>query len=113
MAHFNQRATALALAAALVCPALAHASEVSISLADGVITPQTVEVPADTEVTLKVTNAGATPAEFESKQLHIETIIAPGQSADIALRALPAGSYGFVEEFHENLDTARGTIVAK
>lgn len=113
MAHFKLLAATLASAAALTLPTLADASEVAISLTDGVIAPQTVEIPAETEVTLKVTNTGATPAEFESKQLHIETIIAPGQSADITLRALPAGSYGFVEEFHENLDTARGTIVVK
>lgn len=113
MAHFNRLAVALAVAAALACPATAGTSEIAISLVDGVITPQSIEVPANTEVTLKVTNAGATPAELESKQLHIETIIAPGQTAEVNLRALPAGSYGFVEEFHEDLDTARGKIIVK
>ncbi len=94
-------------------PALAETSALTVTLTDGVVAPQTIELPADTAATLTVVNAGATPAEFESKQLRIETIIAPGQTTTIELQPLPAGSYSFVEEFHENLDTARGTIVAK
>jgi len=105
---------ALALATALASSAAsAAASEVSVTLADGVVTPKVLEVPADTAVTLLVTNTGKTSAEFESKRLHVESIVAPGQTAAIELRPLPAGNYAFVEEFHEDLETARGEIVAK
>ncbi|WGT51865.1 cupredoxin domain-containing protein [Thioclava nitratireducens] len=100
----------------LACaPALAVADETipTITLTDGVVSPQQIYLPADTAVTLTVSNTGKTAAEFESKRLRIEKIIAPGQTETIELRALPAGSYPFVEEFHEDQDTAKGTIVVK
>jgi len=105
---------ALALAAALASSvASAAENEFSVTLADGVVTPKVLEVPAGTAVTLIVSNTGKTSAEFESKRLHIESIVAPGQTSAIELRPLPTGSYPFVEEFHEDLETARGEIVAK
>ncbi|MPQ93267.1 cupredoxin domain-containing protein [Thioclava sp. JE_KL1] len=100
----------------LTCaPALAVADEAvpTITLTDGVIAPQMIDLAADTAVTLTVSNTGKTAAEFESKRLRIEKIIAPGQTETIDLPALPAGNYPFVEEFHEDLDTAKGTIVVK
>jgi heme/copper-type cytochrome/quinol oxidase subunit 2 len=84
-----------------------------ITLTDGVVAPQVLEVPAGTEVTLNVSNTGTTPAEFESKNLHIEQVIAPGASATFTLKGLAAGVYKFVEEFHENEPTGRGVIEAK
>lgn len=93
--------------------ASASAQGADITLKDGVISPQTIEVPAGKSVNLTVSNTGKAAAEFESKRLRIEKIIAPGKTVTIKLQPLPAGSYPFVEEFHENLDTAKGTIVAK
>lgn len=93
--------------------ASAGAQGPEITLKDGVISPQTVEVPAGKSVTLTISNTGKAAAEFESKRLRIEKIVAPGKTVTIKLRPLPAGSYPFVEEFHENLDSAKGTIVAK
>lgn len=84
-----------------------------ITLTDGIVEPSRIELAAGEAVTLNVRNTGATPAEFESKRLRIEQIIAPGQSVTIELQPLPEGSYPFVEEFHETLDTAKGTIVVK
>jgi len=82
-------------------------------MTDGVVSPQQVEIPANQSVSLTLVNAGNTPAEFESKRLKIEQIVAPGTSVEIALQPLPPGTYPFVEEFHEALDTGRGTIVVK
>ena len=106
-------ATALVVLATVATVASAGEKAPVITLTDGVISPQTVEVPAGTATTLTVANAGKAPAEFESKRLHIEQIIAPGTSATIHLPALPAGRYVFVEEFHETLATGRGEIVAR
>lgn len=114
MARFIRHAAVLAAGTAfLAWPALAEAPTLALTLTDGVIAPQSLEIPAQTETVLRVTNAGTAPAELESKALHIETVIAPGQTADVALRALPEGSYAFVEEFHEDLDTARFTLLVK
>lgn len=85
----------------------------TITLTDGVVSPQLVEVKAGQATKLVVVNAGTKPAEFESKRLRIEQIVAPGAKMELTLRALPAGEYPFVEEFHENLDSGRGKIVAK
>lgn len=92
---------------------LADAPALAITMTDGVISPQRLELPAGQPATLTVTNAGKSAAEFESKPLHIEQVIAPGGSATFKLQALPKGSYKFVDEFHENLPSGRGEIVAK
>lgn len=91
----------------------ADAVAVSITLTDGVIAPQNLTIPSGQAIALTVRNAGKSSAEFESKQLHIEQVIAPGGTATIQLRALPAGSYKFVDEFHEDLATGQGEIIAE
>lgn len=93
--------------------ALAGAQGPIVTLNDGVISPQTIEIPTGKAVTLTVSNTGDAAAEFESKRLRIEKIIASGKTMTIKLRPLPTGSYPFVEEFHGNLATAKGTIVVK
>ena len=99
---------------AIIFAGAAFAGEpVAITLKDGVISPQKIEVIAGKPTVLVVTNTGKSAAEFESKRLRIERIVAPGKSIEIKLRALPKGSYPFVEEFHETLETARGEIIAK
>lgn len=97
-------------ALALVSPALAGDAEFAVTLADGLIAPQSIAVPADTPFALTVTNGGTSVAEFESKQLRIEQVIAPGATATLRIQPLPKGSYKFVEEFHEDQPGARGTI---
>lgn len=64
-------------------------------------------------ITLSVTNKGKTPAEFESKRLRAETVIAPGATVTIKLRALPKGSYAFFDEFYPDNAKSRGEIVAQ
>lgn len=108
------RISTFALAATFAAgAALAGPDGLTVTLTDGVVSPQTIEVPAGKATVLTVVNAGKKPAEFESKKLHIEQLVAPGATLTLRLRPLPAGEYPFVEEFHENLDTSRGTIVVK
>ncbi|WP_417809821.1 cupredoxin domain-containing protein [Thioclava sp.] len=113
MTRISRLAPALLMLACTPALAVADQTGPTITLTDGVVVPQTIALPADKAVTLTVYNTGETAAEFESKRLRIEKIIAPGETETIQLRALPAGSYPFVEEFHEDLDTAKGTIVVK
>jgi hypothetical protein len=106
----------VALLGAFVCfaaPAVAEDAEYTITFTDGVVDPQIVDVPAGTAFTLIVKNTGTTPGEFESKSLHIEQIIAPGDLATFQINGLPEGVYKFVEEFHEDQPTGRGVINAK
>ena len=78
---------------------------------DGHFIPDTLEVPAGKKFKIVMKNDGSGPEEFESSDLHREKVAMPGQSVEILLGPLAAGTYGFYGEFHP--DTARGKIVAK
>ena len=92
----------------------AYAAEpLVIEFNDGVVTPQTLTLTAGQETTLVLRNTGATAAEFESKRLKQEKVVAPGAELTLTLPALPAGSYEFVEEFHEDQPGARGVIIVE
>ena len=52
-----------------------------IEFNDGVVTPQRLEVPANRRLVLELVNKGQSPAEFESRELRKEKVLAPG--ADI------------------------------
>ena len=109
------RPTLLALSLVLFTAPLAVRADTApliITFNDGLITPQRLAVPKGQSVTVTVRNTGKTGAEFESKRLHIEKPVGPGAEIKVELRSLPAGEYEFVDEFHENLATAHGVIVA-
>lgn len=100
----------------LVCPGLVRAGEaplVQLEMKDGVLSPQRLEVTAGQAFRLEVRNAGRTPAEFESKALKQERVLAPGVRLVLAIRPLASGRYAFVDEFRERLPTARGEVVAR
>jgi len=100
--------------AMIAAPAAARADEepvFKIEMADGKLTPLRLEVPAGKAFRLEVTNAGSTPAEFESKTLHKEKVIAPKATVVIPVKKLAAGEYDFFDE-HQPKAPA-GTLVAK
>lgn len=86
---------------------------VVIEFKDGVITPQTVEIATGEAAELLIRNSGTSACEFESKVLKKEAVVGPGQEMTVKLPALPAGSYAFVDEFHEHEETAQGVVVVK
>ena len=93
----------------------AHAGDVptfEISIKDHKFNPETIEVPANTEIKLVVTNLDETAEEFESYELNREKIIAGGGGKGVFyLDALKPGSYPFFGDF--NQATAKGTLIAK
>jgi len=103
------------LLALVWAPELASAAEpveVPITIKGHRFEPDKVEVPAGQPLKLVVTNADATPEEFECKVLRIERVILGGQSATFNVRPLNKGqTYKFFGEFHE--DTAQGELIAK
>ncbi|MBI1415840.1 MAG: cupredoxin domain-containing protein [Limimaricola sp.] len=107
---FKSLLVALALAAPAALRAEGDAPLV-IEMTDGVVAPQRLELAAGATVTIVVRNTGTTAAEFESKRLRKEIIVAPGTETQFSLRGLPAGEYDFVDEFHEDMDSAHGVIV--
>jgi plastocyanin len=89
----------------------ADANTFALNLTDKGFEPATLAVPAGQPFKVTVTNQTKKTAEFESKQLHKEKVVAPGKSISVSFTALKAGTYNFVDEYNE--DKAKGTIVAK
>lgn len=101
-------AGALALATA---PARGADPTFQIEFNDGKVTPSLLEVPAKTRFTLELRNVGTTPAEFESRQLRKEKVLAPGATSTMVIRTLDPGEYDFFDDFHPDAPAAK--LVAK
>lgn len=94
--------------------ASAHGQElhtVTLTLRDGKLIPPTLEVPANTRFKIVIRNEGRGPAEFESRSLRKEKVLAPGATSFVVVAPLKPGTYDMFDEFHEK--TATGTVVAK
>jgi plastocyanin len=102
--------TSLLLVAA---PVLAAADAFTLTIENHAFVPKEIKVPAGQKLRLLVVNKDATPAEFESKPLAREKIIAGKSSATILIGPLKPGRYPFVEEYHEKDAAAQGVIVAE
>ena len=94
-----------------VAAAAADDLEIPVTIEKNRFQPDVIKVKAGTPFVLVVTNKDATPEEFESKELRIEKVIPGGKTLKIRVRALKAGSYPFIGEYHEA--TAKGRIVAE
>ena len=103
-------AVALALAGAPLAEAQ-EATIVSVALKDHRFIPAELTAPANKPVVVEVTNQDPTPAEFESKTLRVEKVVAGGAKIKVQIRALSAGRYRFFDDYHE--DTTEGFLVVK
>ena len=99
------------LLASLAGPALAaDPATASLTIRNRVFEPSELEVPAGQKIELHVRNADASPAEFESAELHREKVVPAGQEVVVYIGPLRAGSYEFFDDFNPR---ARGHIVAR
>jgi heme/copper-type cytochrome/quinol oxidase subunit 2 len=89
----------------------AEVPEYSLSLKDHTYIPTELKIPANTKVRIKVTNQDTTPEEFESTEFNRESIVLPGQTIDVFVGPLKAGTYRFFGDFHQ--DTAQGRLVVE
>ena len=102
---------ALVLAAGAL-PALADdATQVQLVLKDHKFDPTELTVAAGKAAELTLVNQDPTPAEFESKELRIEKVVAGGGTILVKLRPLKPGRYRFFDDYHEA--TTQGFVVAK
>jgi Cupredoxin-like domain len=85
--------------------------EFTLVIQDHRFQPETLVVPAQKKVKLRVENRDATPEEFESFALNREKVIPGNASTIIFIGPLAPGKYPFVGEFNEK--TAKGVIVAE
>lgn len=110
----RHRLALAAILALLIAPTAGRSEEVArfkVVFADGTISPQRLEVPAGKPFELEVSNTGTSPAEFESKELHKEKVIAPKATTVVSFKKLTPGEYGFFDENQPN--AAPGTLVVK
>ena len=85
--------------------------EYSLLLKNHAYSPSALTIPANTKVRIKVTNQDATPEEFESTDINRESIVLPGQTIDVFVGPLKAGTYRFFGDFHQA--TAQGQLVVE
>jgi plastocyanin len=105
---------AAVFAALLVQPPAAFADDLptlQLTAKDGHFFPETVEAPAGKKFRIVIKNEGATPEEFESRELRKETVLAPGVTRTVVFAPMKPGVYKFFGDFHP--DTAKGQIVVK
>jgi hypothetical protein len=86
------------------------AEPVTLVLKDHHFTPAELTVPAGVRFRIQVTNQDDIPAEFESSDLRVEKIAAPGASISVMAGPLKPGTYKFFDDYHP--DTATGTLTA-
>ena len=103
---------ALGLAVASATAVLADDAEtVPIVLKDHKFAPADPTAPADKALVIEVTNQDSTPAEFESKVLRVEKVVAGGGKIQVKVRPLKPGRYRFFDDYHEA--TAEGFLVVQ
>jgi plastocyanin len=84
------------------------AATVRLSLKDHRFQPAEARAPAGKPITIVINNLDATPAEFESKTLRVEKVVAGGGTITVQIRPLAAGRYRFFDDYHE--DTTEGFL---
>jgi hypothetical protein len=96
----------------VAAPALAQEPTIyELKLQNHAFEPKSLKVPAGKPFKIKLSNLDDTPAEFESKELRVEKIVAGKSEITVSVKALKPGAYKFVDEYHE--DVATGTVVAE
>lgn len=83
---------------------------IAISVKGHHFQPAEARAPANTPLTIKVTNLDSTPMEFESVSLRVEKVIAAGSTGVVNVRALSPGRYEFFDDFHQD---TRGFLVVR
>ncbi|WP_296710663.1 cupredoxin domain-containing protein [Rhodoblastus sp.] len=101
---------ALALSLLLAAPALAQQA-VQITIKGHKFSPAQPHAPANQAFTIVVKNLDSTAAEFESKSLRVEKVVAPGAQVSMQIRPLNPGHYAFFDDFHQ--DTTEGELIVE
>lgn len=99
---------AMILAASAPVAWAEDAATVHLSLKDHRFQPAEARAPAGKPITIIISNLDPTPAEFESKTLRVEKVVAGGGKITIQIRPLAAGRYRFFDDYHE--DTTEGFL---
>jgi hypothetical protein len=88
-----------------------EAAAVKLTIKNHRFDPAEPHAAAGKPFTIEITNLDATPAEFESKTLRVEKVVAAGGTVMLQMRALAPGRYRFFDDYHE--DTTEGFLVVQ
>jgi hypothetical protein len=91
--------------------AFAQQASVHIVIKDHKFSPSEPKAPANQAFSIVVKNLDSTAAEFESKTLRVEKIVAPGSEVTMQIRPLNPGRYHFFDDFHQ--DVTEGDLVVE
>jgi plastocyanin len=84
---------------------------VRLSLKDHRFQPAEVRAQAGKPITIQISNLDPAPAEFESKTLRVEKVVAGGGTITVQIRPLATGRYRFFDDYHE--DTTEGYLIVQ
>jgi len=101
----------LTLLLPLAAPAAAQQATVRLTIKDHLFQPSQPRAPANQPLTIIVRNLDSTAAEFESKTLRVEKVVAPGGEITMLIRPLNPGRYHFFDDFHQ--DTTDGDLTVE
>lgn len=101
---------ALALFVSLAGPVAAQQATVRLTIKDHKFSPAEPRAAANRPLTIVVKNLDSTAAEFESKTLRVEKVVAPGAEASMQVRPLNPGRYRFFDDFNM---AAEGELVVE
>ena len=81
-----------------------------ISVQDHQFQPAELKAAAGTPIVFKVKNLSASPVEFESEPLQVETVIKPNTEGLVKVKAQKPGRYVFFDDLHQE---TKGTLVVE
>ena len=102
---------AIALPLLFAAPALAQQASVRLTIKDHKFSPSEPHARANQPLTIIVKNLDPIAAEFESKTLRVEKVVAPGSEVIMQIRPLNPGRYRFFDDFHQDL--AEGDLIVE
>ena len=91
--------------------ARAETMEIELRIKDHLFFPDTLVIPANQKVRIRIFNEDPTPEEFESFELNREKVIAGNSQTVIFIGPLKEGEYFFFGEFFPK--TAQGVVIVE
>jgi hypothetical protein len=84
---------------------------IQVALKNHRFAPAEISAPANQPITIEIANQDPTPAEFESKTLRVEKVVAGNGKITVQIRPLVPGRYRFYDDYHE--DTTEGFLTVR
>ncbi|OIN39077.1 hypothetical protein AO411_2025275 [Salmonella enterica subsp. enterica serovar Sarajane] len=82
----------------------------NLELTEKGFVPETINVPANTRIKIKMLNSTSRVAELESFDMKFEKIATPGNSITVLTGPLHPGAYIFFDDY--SINNLRGKVVA-